>query len=306
MKFIRVFALMGALAVSMTAIAQETTQKSKVAASRSNLEQQLWKLDQQWLDAVQNRKMGFLDQMWTSRFVEILPGGKVVTKADQMQMLSKKPRQPGTGSTRDDFQLRAVYGNVALATDHMTQKGTKAYGHDITGGYRVVRVFVKENGKWRAAESALCRIGLPPSGTANLQASAASEASESHTGLEQQLWQIDQEWLESARNQKLDVLRQLWTREFFEVLPGGRAVTKSELMDLISKAHSGPNIGAFPDDFKLRAVYGNFAIATDHTTLKGAVLPGRRDAGEYRVVRFFVKENGKWRVAGAGLVAIAS
>jgi len=304
MKFIRVFVLMAALAVSMTAIAQDTGQKSEGAASRSNLEQKLWKLDQQWLDAVQNRKMAFLDQMWTGQFVEILPGGKVVNKAEQMKMLAKAPRRPGSGSTRDDFKLRAVYGNVALATDHMTQKGTKAYGHDITGGYRVVRVFVKENGKWRAAESALCRIGLLSSAGATSQASTASEASESHTGLEKQLWEIDQKWLEAARNQKLDVLKQLWTGQFFEVLPGGREVSKPELLDLISKAGRGTNIGAFPDDFKLRAVYGNFAIATDHTTLKGSVASGRKTAGAYRVVRFFVKENEKWRVAGAGLVAI--
>ena len=306
MKFIRTLALVAALAASLTAVAQETSQKSEDTASRSVLEQQLWKLDQQWLDAVENRKMAFLDQMWTGQFIEILPGGRVVTKADQMGHLGKTRRQPGTGSTRDDFKLRAVYGNVALATDHMTQQGTHAYGHDITGDYRVARVFVRENGKWRVAESALCPIKPVPPVDASAQASKTSEATERHTGLEQQLWEIDQQWLEAARNQKLDVLKQLWTGQFFEVLPGGRVVSKAELMDMISRAHPAPNVGAFPDDFKLRAVYGNFAIATDHTTLKGPVLPGRRDAGAYRVVRFFVKESGKWRVAGAALVAITA
>lgn len=55
-----------------------------------------------------------------------------------------------------------------------------------------------------------------------------------------------------------------------------------------------PGNGAFPEDFKLRAVYGNFALATDTTTLKGGSLDG-----VYRGMRMFVKENGKWRVAGA-------
>jgi len=304
MKFIRVFALVAALAVSTTAIAQDTGRKSEGTVSRSVLEQQLWKLDQQWLDAVQNRKMAFLDQMWTDQFVEILPGGKVVNKAKQMKMLAKAARRPGSVSTRDDFKLRAVYGNVALATDHMTQQGTKAYGHDITGGYRVVRVFVKENGKWRAAESALCRIGLPSSIVVSQKAGKKNESGVKHSGLEKQLWQVDQKWLEAARNQNVDFLKQLWTNQFFEVLPGGKTVTKSELLAMITKAERGPNTGAFPDDFKLRAVYGNFAIATDQTMLKGRIVSGRKAAGEYRVARFFIKTNGKWRVAGAALVAI--
>ncbi|MGH9356913.1 MAG: nuclear transport factor 2 family protein, partial [Terriglobia bacterium] len=270
------------------------------------LQQQLWKLDQQWLYAVQNRKMDLLNQIWTGQFVELLPGGKVVNKAIQMEMLSKTPRKPGTGSTRSDFRLLAVYGNVAIATDHMTQKGTKAYGHDITGGYQTVRVFVKEGGEWRGAESALCRIGSSSSMAANQAASVKPEASASRDGLEAQLWEIDQKWLEGARTRNLNLLRELWTDQFFEVIPGGRLVSKSELLEMISKAERGPNTGAFPDDFKLRAVYGNFAIATDQTTLKGTVASGRNTAGKYRVVRFFVRENGEWKVAGAGLVAMAS
>jgi hypothetical protein len=55
----------------------------------------------------------------------------------------------------------------------------------------------------------------------------------------------------------------------------------------------------------LRAVYGNVALASDHTILKGVDSNGKivvtREMG---VLRMFVKENGKWRVAGAGLVPI--
>lgn len=306
MNFIRVFALVTVLSISLAAIAQETGKDSQDTTSRRYLQQQLWKLDQQWLYAVQNRKMDLLNHLWTDQFVELLPGGKVVNKATQMAMLSKTPRRPGTGSTRSGFRLLAVYGNVAIATDHMTQKGTKAYGHDITGGYQTVRVFVKEGGEWKGAESALCRIGLTSPIAAKQAASVTPEASASGNGLEARLWEIDQKWLEGARTRNLALLTKLWTDQFFEVIPGGRLVSKSELLQMLSQAERGPNTGAFPADFKLRAVYGNFAIATDQTTLKGAVASGRNTAGNYRVVRFFVKENGKWRVAGAGLVAMAS
>ncbi|MGH9359222.1 MAG: nuclear transport factor 2 family protein [Terriglobia bacterium] len=304
MKLARL-ALVAVLAVSLNAAAQVAGKKSNEAVSRAALEQQLWKLDQQWLDAVQNRKMAFLNQMWTTHFIEILPGGRVVTKADQMERLAKTRRKPGTGSTRDDFKLRAVYGNVALATDHMTQKGTKVYGRDITGDYRVTRVFVKEDGKWRVAESALVPIGFHSSTAASHEASKESKAAASYTGLEKELWEIDQKWEEAARNHDLDFLKKAWTSQLFIVLPGGRVVDKPELLAVVAKAPRGPNIGPFPDDFKLRAVYGNFAIATDRTVIKGAALPNPHASGAYRIVKFFVKQNGKWRVAGAADVAIA-
>ena len=55
----------------------------------------------------------------------------------------------------------------------------------------------------------------------------------------------------------------------------------------------------------MRAVYGNVALASDHTILKGVDSNGKivvtREMG---VLRMFVKENGKWRVAGAGLVTV--
>jgi hypothetical protein len=57
----------------------------------------------------------------------------------------------------------------------------------------------------------------------------------------------------------------------------------------------------------LMAVYGNFALATDHTLLKMVDASGKLLSTEdTRVLRMFVKENGNWRPAGAALVPIAS
>jgi hypothetical protein len=104
-----------------------------------------------------------------------------------------------------------------------------------------------------------------------------------------------------------DSMGELWTDDFFDILPGGKVVNKQEMMELMGKADRQPGTGAFPDHFKLRAVYGNVALATDHTTIKGVDANGKivvvREMG---VLRMFVKEKGKWRVAGAGLVPIAA
>lgn len=62
---------------------------------------------------------------------------------------------------------------------------------------------------------------------------------------------------------------------------------------------TGPN----PQDFKLMSVYGNIALATDHTVFKSADAAGNLSVtSEAEVLRMFVKENGKWRPAGAVLI----
>jgi hypothetical protein len=142
---------------------------------------------------------------------------------------------------------------------------------------------------------------------------AAQEKSRPAAGnaaLEKELFAIELKWMKAEFDKKmdgLDSMGELWTDDFFDVLPGGRVVNKQEMMDLMAKTDRQPGTGAFPDHFKLWAVYGNVALATDHTVIKGVDANGKivviREMG---VLRMFVKEKGKWRVAGAGLVPIVS
>lgn len=60
----------------------------------------------------------------------------------------------------------------------------------------------------------------------------------------------------------------------------------------------------FPYDFKLMAVYPNFALATDHMFLQSESTDGKVAGTETRVLRMFVKLDGKWRPAGAAMVPI--
>ncbi len=128
--------------------------------------------------------------------------------------------------------------------------------------------------------------------------------------LEKELLAIELKWMKAEFDKKMDgpdSMGELWTDDFFDVLPGGTVVNKQEMMDLMGKTDRKPGTGAFPDHFKLRAVYRNVALATDHTVIKGVDAKGNivvvREMG---VLRMFVKEKGKWRVAGAGLVPIVS
>jgi ketosteroid isomerase-like protein len=144
-------------------------------------------------------------------------------------------------------------------------------------------------------------------GTASAHGQEKNLSSGQRAALEKQLFEIEQQWLQAEHDKNMDVLRDLWRDQFFDVLAGGILVNKQEMMDRLAKADAKPGTGAFPDDFKLRAVYGNVALATDHTIIKGLDAHGNLFVvREMRVLRVFVKDKGKWKVAGAGLVPIVA
>jgi len=133
---------------------------------------------------------------------------------------------------------------------------------------------------------------------------------EGRATLEKELWDADQQWLCSSGagpyhkdyKECIEFRNQYWTSQFFEISPEGQVQTKAQMIAAQRTAHPSPGVGPYPDDFKLMAVYGNFALATDHTRLKRQSADGRISEIEVRVLRMFAKENGKWRPAGAALV----
>jgi hypothetical protein len=157
---------------------------------------------------------------------------------------------------------------------------------------------------WVLILCALAGFPLPAMAQEKSQPSAANAA------LEKELFAVELKWMKAEFDKNkdgVDGMGELWMDDFFDILPGGRVVNKQEMMDMMAKTDRQPGTGAFPDNFKLRAVYGNVALATDHTIIKGVDANGKivvvREMG---VLRMFVKDKGKWRVAGAGLVPIVS
>ena len=132
--------------------------------------------------------------------------------------------------------------------------------------------------------------------------------------LEKVLDDVNQQWLcagkyyKAKRQDCVDFRAKYWSDQFFEVGQSGRVQDKAEMVasqtasaakDPVVVRGTGPN----PQDFKLMSVYGNIALATDHTVFKSADAGGNLSVtSEAEVLRMFVKENGKWRPAGAVLI----
>lgn len=138
----------------------------------------------------------------------------------------------------------------------------------------------------------------------------------SWTDLEKQLADINDQWVCAHKYHKnhaqdcVDFKNQIWPSTFFEISMQGEVTDKQEMVKRqtatatahpVSPGDAGPN----PQDFKLMAVYGNVALATDRTVFKVANDSGKitvRD--QAAVLRIFTKLNGKWVPAGAALVPV--
>src|SRR6202140_1857500 len=136
--------------------------------------------------------------------------------------------------------------------------------------------------------------------------------SKERTELEKTLWDVDQQWLCSAGatpyhkdyKECVEFRSQFWADQFFEISIKGKVQTKAEMIAMQRAAHPSKGVGPHPDDFKLMAVYGDVALATDHTFLRAEDKNGKVAGTDLRALRVFVKENGKGRPASAALVPI--
>src|SRR5579871_4915444 len=128
--------------------------------------------------------------------------------------------------------------------------------------------------------------------------------------LENTLWDVDQQWLCDGPYQKpyaecVKFRSNYWAPGFFEVQSAGTLRNKEEMVASQSAANPATGVRPFPADFKLVAVYGDVAIGTDHTDFQTLRPDGKYAfTSDSHCLRVFVKQNGEWRPAAAGLVPV--
>ena len=151
MKLARIRMLV--LAVIIAAVPLAAAQKSSSSTAEAD-KTELLKLDQQWLDAARNHDRAFLEQLWAPGFVEVIGHGVVLSREQLLDLISDKTRK-GKPYV-DDIHVANYWGDVAVLTDHTTLKGHDSGSKaDLAGQYRVIRIYVKRNGKWRAIAAGL-------------------------------------------------------------------------------------------------------------------------------------------------------
>jgi ketosteroid isomerase-like protein len=108
---------------------------------------------------------------------------------------------------------------------------------------------------------------------------------------------LDHKWLDSEKNGDLDYLEKFFADSYVLVLANGQSYTKKEWLDIL-RGPDRPTLQLLnPENVKAH-VFGNVAILTDHTTIKGHDSKGNSLDGEFNVFRVVIKENGTWRATG--------
>ena len=153
MKRTYVIAMIFVVAVASSAIAMG--QSSKIVG-QEDVAKTVTILDHIWLDAAHNRDTETMAWLFADNFVEIHPGGDIVNKQQQIDQIAD-PQRPNLELHPDEIQVRYASPDVAVLTDVTTIRGLSG-GVNYNGKQRVIRVFVKQNGRWRAAGAGIARI----------------------------------------------------------------------------------------------------------------------------------------------------
>ena len=108
---------------------------------------------------------------------------------------------------------------------------------------------------------------------------------------------LDHKWLDSEKNGDLAYLEKFFADSYVLVLANGQSYTKKEWLDVLKGPDRPTLLTLDPENIQAH-VFGNVAILTDHTTIKGHDAKGNSLDGEFNVFRVVIKQNGMWRATG--------
>jgi ketosteroid isomerase-like protein len=151
-----------AIGAQMTPLKSSTsanpiTHEIAPTVATTKTEKDLLTLDRKWVRAATDGDTDYLKSLFTQQMFEVEADGHVADSAEMLKGIGT--RKPGQfEGYSDQIQLRGLYGDTALLTDRRVLKGKAANGQLIDAQWRVTRVFVKQEGKWHAAASALTAV----------------------------------------------------------------------------------------------------------------------------------------------------
>lgn len=123
---------------------------SPAAQQMGSVEQELTKLDRELMDAAVRNDQTLMQRLAVERHVFINPAGGVQERGD-----TAGPKIESIQS--EDVQVR-VHGDTAILIGRANVKGRFPNGPDISGPYRYMRVFVKQQGQWRLVATQITGI----------------------------------------------------------------------------------------------------------------------------------------------------
>jgi ketosteroid isomerase-like protein len=149
MKRSLVVILLAAGAVSLALGQIENNQGKAKSDSKTSLEQEFTKIENEWAEADKNKDAVALGRLLADDWVFLSPLG-AETKVQHLAGL-KNGDDKLESITLIDMKVR-VFGNTAVVTGREHEKSTSK-GKDTSGDYLWTDVFVKRQGRWQAVNS---------------------------------------------------------------------------------------------------------------------------------------------------------
>lgn len=126
----------------------------------------------------------------------------------------------------------------------------------------------------------------------------AKKATTGGAAAEAELRELDHKWLDAEKRYDVGYCEKFFADSYVLVLADGQMLTKKQWLSVLGSAADRPTLETLnPDDIQVQ-LFGNVAILTDRTTIKGHDSKGSSMDGQYRVFRVVIKQNGSWRAAG--------
>jgi ketosteroid isomerase-like protein len=143
------------------------------STAAGSVEQDLLKLERDWLDAYTKRDVAAMERIEADDFMITYSDGTMRGKADEIANLKKPaPEGPPPIFMTADTKVR-VYGDTAVLTGKVIQKGTyrdgPQKGQDYNFQHRYTDVYVKRNGRWQVVASQLTALASPASAQTSSQ-----------------------------------------------------------------------------------------------------------------------------------------
>jgi ketosteroid isomerase-like protein len=132
----------------------------KPAAGSAAVEEEILKLDRQWLDAYEKGDAAALARIEADDFLVTYADGKVLTKAQEIELVKKGMPSGTTLKLSSEEPKVRVYGDTAIVTGIFVQRSTQNGQESITRE-RFTDVWAKRNGRWQAVATALTSIPQP-------------------------------------------------------------------------------------------------------------------------------------------------
>jgi ketosteroid isomerase-like protein len=146
-------AMLLTLVFSSLVVGQGTT-KSK-GAQAGGIGQQLKQMEDDWQKATRTKDAALLKRIIAEDWVATDDKGKALNRE---QYISQTTSNPDVIQSNEDFDMQVrVYGNTAVVTGGITERGTRT-GTAYLDIYRWTDVFVKRGGHWQAVVSQWAKV----------------------------------------------------------------------------------------------------------------------------------------------------